>query len=129
MDRSLVGSRPGQRYPAEFMKGHGAPWRIERETYISTLEARSQAPPRLSRADGNQGRPPGDRAAPGQGPQAALRLMDARGSSPTGIERLKRRADFLAAAKGKSLAMAGVVVQARERTDSGPARVGFTVTK
>jgi ribonuclease P protein component len=55
--------------------------------------------------------------------------MNARGTSPTGIERLKRRADFLAAARARSVAMAGVVVQARDRRDEGPARVGFTVTK
>jgi ribonuclease P protein component len=51
------------------------------------------------------------------------------GSPPDGIERLKKRVDFLAAARAKSCAMPGVVVQARERTDGGPPRVGFTVTK
>jgi ribonuclease P protein component len=51
------------------------------------------------------------------------------GSPPEGIERLKKRADFLAAAKAKSCAMPGVVVQARDRQDAGPPRVGFTVTK
>ena len=53
--------------------------------------------------------------------------MDAPGSSP--IERLKRRADFLAAARANSVATTGVVVQARDRKDEGPVRVGFTVTK
>jgi ribonuclease P protein component len=55
--------------------------------------------------------------------------MTAGGMSPTGIERLKRRADFIAAARAKSWAAAGVVVQIRDRADDGPARVGFTVTK
>jgi ribonuclease P protein component len=55
--------------------------------------------------------------------------MNARGRSPTGIERLKRRTDFLAAARERSHAAAGVVVQVRDRKDDGPPRVGFTVTK
>ena len=55
--------------------------------------------------------------------------MIAGGMSPAGIERLRKRADFLAAARAKSFATAGVVVQARHRNDEGPARVGYTVTK
>jgi ribonuclease P protein component len=44
--------------------------------------------------------------------------------------RLKRRAEFLrAAAKGRKAANHGLVLQALRRDDSGPARVGFTVTK
>lgn len=44
--------------------------------------------------------------------------------------RLKRRAEFLrAAAKGRKVAMPGLVLQALPRADDGPARVGFTVTK
>jgi ribonuclease P protein component len=44
--------------------------------------------------------------------------------------RLKRRAEFLrAAARGRKAAMPGVVLQAVQREDQGPARIGFTVTK
>jgi ribonuclease P protein component len=44
--------------------------------------------------------------------------------------RLKRRADFLrAAAKGRKAAMPGLVLQALQRADQGPVRLGFTVTK
>ena len=44
--------------------------------------------------------------------------------------RLTRRAEFLsAAAKGRKAAMRGVVVQALARNDTGPARLGFTVTR
>lgn len=47
---------------------------------------------------------------------------------PTG--RLKRRAEFLrAAAKGRKAATHGLVLQALQREDQGPARIGFTVTK
>ncbi len=44
--------------------------------------------------------------------------------------RLKRRADFLlAAAKGRKAPMPGLVLQARDRGDDLPPRVGFTCTK
>ena len=45
------------------------------------------------------------------------------------IERLKKRRDFLAAAKGSKAARRAFVLEARERGDDGPARFGFTVTK
>ena len=45
------------------------------------------------------------------------------------MERLKRRQDFVAAAKGAYAAMPGMVVQARDRKDGGAPRVGFTATK
>ena len=45
------------------------------------------------------------------------------------MERLKRRQDFVAAAKGVYAAMPGMVVQARDRHDGKGPRVGFTTTK
>lgn len=45
------------------------------------------------------------------------------------MQRLKRRREFLAAAKAASKAAPGVVVQMRKRGDEDPPRVGFTVTK
>ena len=46
------------------------------------------------------------------------------------IERLKRRPDFLAAAKAPSCARGAVVLQARDRADEQSlVRVGFTATK
>ncbi|KQS57775.1 ribonuclease P protein component [Brevundimonas sp. Leaf363] len=46
------------------------------------------------------------------------------------IERLTRRPQFLAAAKGRSEARGGVVIQALERGDDSPVvRVGFTATR
>jgi ribonuclease P protein component len=45
------------------------------------------------------------------------------------IERLKRRAEFLAAAKGVSVARGAVVVQALPREGSAAIRAGFTATK
>ena len=45
------------------------------------------------------------------------------------MERLKRRQDFVAAARAQYAAMPGVVVQMRARADQGPPRIGFTATK
>ena len=46
------------------------------------------------------------------------------------MERLKRRQDFVAAARALYAAMPGMVVQARDRADGSPRiRVGFTCSK
>ena len=43
--------------------------------------------------------------------------------------RLKRRAEYLAAAKGRKAPVPGLVLQALKRPDDAPARLGFTVTR
>ena len=45
------------------------------------------------------------------------------------MERLRQRADFLAAAAGPRVPAAAFVLQARRRDDDGPARFGFTVSR
>ena len=45
------------------------------------------------------------------------------------MERLRQRADFLAAKQGSKAPASAFVLQARKRADHGPARVGFTVSK
>jgi ribonuclease P protein component len=45
------------------------------------------------------------------------------------MERLRQRADFLAAKQGSKAPASAFVLQARTRSDPGPARVGFTVSK
>jgi ribonuclease P protein component len=45
------------------------------------------------------------------------------------MERLRQRADFLAAATGVKIPAAAFVLQAKRRSDPGPARIGFTVSK
>jgi ribonuclease P protein component len=45
------------------------------------------------------------------------------------VERLRKRADFLGAAAGPRASVDGFVLQARERPDTGPPRVGFTVSR
>ena len=43
--------------------------------------------------------------------------------------RLKTRADFVAAAAAPRVPRPGFILQCRSRGDTGPARVGFTVSK
>jgi len=45
------------------------------------------------------------------------------------VERLRKRADFLAVAAAAKVPAAGFVLQGRRRGDDGPARVGFTVSR
>jgi ribonuclease P protein component len=45
------------------------------------------------------------------------------------VERLRKRADFLNVATGPRAPAAAFVLQACERADTGPPRVGFTVSK
>ncbi len=45
------------------------------------------------------------------------------------MQRLRQRADFLAAATGAKASVTGFVLQARDRREDGPVRVGFTVSK
>jgi ribonuclease P protein component len=45
------------------------------------------------------------------------------------MQRLRHRADFLAAATGGKAPTSGFVLQAHNRRDQGPARVGFTVSR
>jgi ribonuclease P protein component len=45
------------------------------------------------------------------------------------MKRLKKRRDFLAAAKGQKTARRAFVLEARPRDDSGEPRFGFTVSK
>ncbi|MBF9035800.1 ribonuclease P protein component [Rhodobacterales bacterium HKCCE2091] len=52
-----------------------------------------------------------------------------RGATPAGIEVLRRRADFLAAAKALRQPTSGFLLQARDRRDGGGIRVGFTCSR
>jgi ribonuclease P protein component len=45
------------------------------------------------------------------------------------MQRLRHRADFVAAATGVKVPTAAFVLQARKRADEGPVRVGFTVSR
>jgi ribonuclease P protein component len=45
------------------------------------------------------------------------------------VQRLRQRADFLTAATGARAPVSGFVLQALDRREDGPVRVGFTVSK
>jgi ribonuclease P protein component len=45
------------------------------------------------------------------------------------MERLRQRADFLAAASAAKVTAPAFLLQARKRADDGPVRCGFTVSK
>ncbi|MBV8745600.1 MAG: ribonuclease P protein component [Xanthobacteraceae bacterium] len=45
------------------------------------------------------------------------------------MQRLRQRADFIAAASGAKAHALGFVLQSRARNDQEPARVGYTVSK
>jgi ribonuclease P protein component len=99
------------------------------EADLPTVQARAQAPPRLSFAHGHQERPEGDRPPARQGPQAPDRLSTPAGGEAV-IERLKKRPDFLAVAKAKACAAGAVSTQARDRADgTALIRLGFTATR
>lgn len=134
------------------------------EAHLPALQARSQTPPRLSRAHGHAGRPGRSAPPPQQGPQEAVRLTAAclttSAATPDGeetpgaaplspelppelsLERLTRRADFVALRRGRRASAAAFTLQVsptpRESPNVGPRggegdgsalRVGFTVTK
>jgi ribonuclease P protein component len=89
------------------------------EAHLPAEQSRAQAPARLPGADGDGRRPQGAGRAPGAGPQDPLRLSS-----------LTRRADFLAANRGRRAPMPGFVLLVRPRDDGDPAiRLGITVTK
>jgi ribonuclease P protein component len=89
------------------------------EAHFSAEQPRPQAPARLSFADGDGRRPQGAERPSRPRPQEAQRLVT-----------LTKRADFLAANRGRRHATPGFVLLIRDRQDSDPAiRVGFTVTK
>jgi ribonuclease P protein component len=124
------------------------------EADISTEQARAQTAAWVQGPDGDCRRAPGHCGAPGAGPQEIVRLSLNRRQGgwhktgkpvlqdlpPTAApQRLKRRADFLRAAKGKRFHAKPFTLQAAARIDPGPnearpcgdvpPRFGFTVTK
>ena len=106
-----------------------SPEKLKREADLSTEQACAQAPSRVPRAHGDQGRTQGVVGASGARTQAALGLIAAKGPHIASMERLRERADFLAAASGIKASAAAFVLQSRNRRDQGPARFGFTVSK
>jgi ribonuclease P protein component len=101
----------------------------DREADLSTQQTGAQAPSRLPCASGHDRRPQGSRRSPFARPQASERLNRHHDAPVDIMDRLKKRADFIAAAQGPRIARPAFVVQSRLRDDTGPTRIGFTVTK
>jgi ribonuclease P protein component len=102
--------------------------RRPREADLSTEQAGAQAPPWVPCPHGHQGRAQGGGCPARTRAQAAQRLTAPARRWPA-MERLRRRAEFLAVAAGAKVPASAFVLQARPRDDAGPARVGFTVSK
>lgn len=101
------------------------------EADLSTQQDRAQAPAWLSGQDGDGRRSERDRGPSGPRPEEAFRLT-AETPAPT---RLKRRADFLAVARGRRVHCGPFTLQANRRSNpdreqgGDGSRIGFTVTK
>ena len=89
------------------------------EADLSAEQSGASTPPRLSRPDGNAGRPQRAARPPGTRPQEAVRITT-----------LTARRDFIAANAGRRVPMPGFVLQVRPREDgSALMRIGYTVTR
>ena len=108
----------------EGRSGEGGPFNFDirgksDEAHLPAEQSRAQAPARLPGPDGDRRRPQDPGRAPGAGPQVPLRLSS-----------LTRRADFLAANRGRRAPMPGFVLLVRPREDGDMRiRLGITVTK
>jgi ribonuclease P protein component len=129
------GTGPAGRGATAMMR---ADWRDEEmkdETDLPAEQARPQAAPRFPRPDGDQERPQDHQPPSGARAQAPLGLTraGAAAASALPVETLRRRSDFLAAARGRRVARPGFALQAREREGEDPApgraRVGFTCSR
>jgi ribonuclease P protein component len=89
------------------------------EAHFSAEQSGPGTPSRLPSSQLDRRRPQGAQCPPRPRPQEAQRLTI-----------LRKRADFLAANRGRRFAMPGFVLQVRDRADNDVTRrIGFTVTK
>lgn len=98
---------------------------VNYEKNFSAEPSGSQAPPWLPRPHGDQEWTQGACPPTGEGAQAPVGVTD----RARALQRLKKRRDFLAAAKGSKAVRGGLLLEARRRDDDGRPRVGFTVSK
>ena len=99
------------------------------EAHFSAEQSGSEAPSRFPRSHGDRSWPQGSARTPRPWPQEPERLTPDDASRPA-IAMMRKRADFLAANRGRRAPMPGFVLLVRERQDGDPAmRIGITVTK
>jgi len=105
---------------------------IRYEAHLSAKQDCAQAPPRLSRPHGNQGRPQSPVPAPQQRPQEAVGLTNPP-DKRLNLGRLKVRADFLRAARGVRRNGRGLTLEVCSTPDTAAkpnlARIGFTASR
>lgn len=99
------------------------------EAHLSTEQHRPQAAARVPGTDGNGRRPQHPARTPQPRPEEPERLIVPSGKDGA-VAILAKRADFLAANRGRRQPMPGFVLLVRDRQDGDPSkRIGFTVTK
>jgi ribonuclease P protein component len=105
------------------------------EADLSAEQPGACAPARLPRPDGDPRRPQRDPRAPRPWAQQAVGVIEngavaIGGVGAATLPRLTRRADFLAANRGRRAPMPGFVLLVHDRADGDPAiRLGITVSK
>src|SRR5947209_12256594 len=100
------------------------------EAHLPAEPSRAQAASRLPGPDGDRGGPQGPGRAPRPRPQTPVRLDAGRRLARKPYETLSRRADFLAANRGRRAPMPGFILLLRDRADGDPAlRLGLTVSR
>ena len=105
------------------------------ETHVSAEQDRPQAPSRLPGAYGHRGGAKGARPTQGTRAQEAFRLNDACQPEdpvrPLRLERLKKRSEFLKAARGVRRTRDGLTLEICANSGLVPARirVGFTASR
>src|SRR3546814_11028590 len=104
------------------------------EAHLSAEQSRAQTASRFPRPHGNGSRPQDYSRPSCPRPQVAERLSQLQAPAPQEKDRaivtISKRADFLAANKGRRMAMAGFVLLVHDRRDGEPIRrPGMTVTQ
>ena len=105
---------------------------LTHEAHFSAEQSRARSPSRLSPSHVDRKRPCDLERASWTRSQETLRLSgtDGDGAAMQPYAIMKKRADFLAANRGKRYATPGFVLLVRDRADDSPAiRLGITITK
>ena len=103
--------------------------RTHDEEDVSAQEARAQARARLHGPNGHQGRPARARAAPGQGTQAADRLIAGVAKTVPVLPTLRRRADFEAIGRHGTARSGPLLALRWVRTDRDETRFGLSTPR
>lgn len=101
---------------------------MSNEAHLSAEQARARAAARLPGAERDGRWPQGPGGAAGARAQAPFRVGSRFKGSGFKLERVTRRADYLAANQALRAPMPGFVLLVRPRGDGGSMRIGITVS-